>query len=322
MAPSREVKDWYAPTQTIKFIGRQLQANHPNSILGIDFGSTALRGGLLERDTHGFQPVENTETSQTGSYGKGDFPTACCPFKENPLDYLGKRAQSEPNNVQAKYLVYLLVGAEDNILSEYPLSAELRRMRGNKEFLAKCRAILVELLRRLKARIDEVCRKRYLTYSEVALTVPEQWAKPFQLLYISIFKEAFGWDDEETIHILAEADALAQYVMRTDADSLDDWNHVMFYDFGGHSMVGFDRYRYIRCVSTNGKLLVLPHVQNRETHRCLELHFRGQWRYFFSCASNPVIDTANHLNRNCWRRRDVVTLHQRTDLAQTRRAGH
>ncbi|KAK3322204.1 hypothetical protein B0H66DRAFT_194556 [Apodospora peruviana] len=209
------------------------------AILAIDLGSTAIRAALVDCETGAFQPVENREAEQLHIYNKGDFPNACCPFDDDVLDTLGDKALGMPRNLSAKYLMYLLADVDDNVMAQYPLSAELRQKRGDPAFLKICRTILVELLRRLKKRLDQVCETRALQYEHVVFTIPIQWEKPFQTQYTCIIKEAFGWQDKslmDKIHFMSEADALAHYMIQHEMHQLDDWEVVLFLDFGGHSM--------------------------------------------------------------------------------------
>ncbi|KAK3692162.1 hypothetical protein B0T22DRAFT_475125 [Podospora appendiculata] len=207
------------------------------AVLGIDLGSTAVRAALVDFVTQTLQPIQNLEVAQDSLFSKGDFPAACCPFSKNPLETVGEKALELPRNVSAKYLMYLLANADDSVLSKYPLSQELRERRGDPDFLATCRAILVQLLKDIRKRIDQICEKKLLAYTEIVLTIPIQWEKPFQTVYVSVVAEAFGWEDKlDSISVALEADALAHYVINEEQRELEDWQYVLFLDFGGHSM--------------------------------------------------------------------------------------
>ncbi|KAK3333328.1 hypothetical protein B0T19DRAFT_458502 [Cercophora scortea] len=216
--------------------GRDQKTKDP-AVLGIDLGSTALRAALVDFATQTLQPVQNLDVAQDSLFSKGDFPASCCPFSKNPLENVGEKAIELPRNVSAKYLMYLLANADDLVLEQYPLSHELRQRRGDAAFLATCRQILVQLLKNLRKRVDHVCEKKLLEYTEIVLTIPIQWEKPFQTVYVSIVAEAFGWEGkEDSISVALEADALAHYIINEEQRELEDWQYVLFLDFGGHSM--------------------------------------------------------------------------------------
>ena len=155
-------------------------------MLSIDPGSTAFRACLVTHETKESYHVENTELQQQAKHIQGDFSNACCPFEPDPLRYLGDAALSQPRNVSAKYLMYLLADVDDNILAKYPLSEELKAQRGNPEFLATCHRILVAMLKNLKTKIDEVCQLKCLEYTEIALSMPLQWNDPFEQEYLQV----------------------------------------------------------------------------------------------------------------------------------------
>ncbi|KAK3379629.1 hypothetical protein B0T24DRAFT_695468 [Lasiosphaeria ovina] len=218
--------------------GKSSESKPPSrAVLGIDFGSTAVRACFVPHDkSKVFQVIENPDSSISNIFNHGDFPTACCPFSDNPLESIGEQAVSNPYNVSAKYLMYLLADASDDVMERYPLSGELRNRRGDKAFLATCRKVLVCLMQQVKARVDEVAQSRRITYEEIVLTLPIQWEKVFQDQYVSIIKEAFEWQDMDRVHVITEAVALAHYMMEYEDHHLEDWDFVMFVDAGGHSM--------------------------------------------------------------------------------------
>ncbi|KAK3375200.1 hypothetical protein B0H63DRAFT_526473 [Podospora didyma] len=217
------------------------------AVLGVDFGSTSLRAGLIcPDDPHSrFYPVRNPTPDPNRPFSPGDFSTACTPFTDKPLEKLGNAATGEPGHVLAKYLMYLLANAQDHVMARYPLSKELRNKRGDQAFLTTCRAILVQLIKNLKQSVDAVCAAEHLEYTEIVFTLPVQWEKPFQTAYLDIIEEAFDWGEKmDHVHFIAEADALAHYVITTRAEVIEDedWDRILFLDFGGHSM-SFSLYR-------------------------------------------------------------------------------
>ena len=194
----------------------------------------------------------------SSSYNKGDFPAACCPLKPNPLETLGVDAFDEPDNIASKYLMYPVAGADDLLLRKYPISESIIALRHNAEFLALCRGILVELHKRLRTHIDVSCRLKNLVYEEIALCVPLNWDSSFLNEYLNIIKEVYpeicanGMDN---VHFISESDALAHYMLQhcIGEGRLDEeWDLILFLDFGGHTMVGISQ---IFCTRTLTKPL-------------------------------------------------------------------
>ncbi|KAK5654194.1 hypothetical protein OQA88_7625 [Cercophora sp. LCS_1] len=222
-------------------------------ILSIDVGSTAGREIFVEAgDPKAHVPIENTEGAAGSIFNKADMTTLCCPFKPDPLNWIGPRARDEPEAVSLKYLLYLLVDTDDKLLERYPMSERLRNMRGNAEFKQTCRAIIVEWLKQLRRKADTKADQRAIYYNKIVFTVPFNWTKPFQEVYLDMIEEAFpdqyAADEErgvargDNITIMAEADALAHYIIKAEWKSLQDWNTVLFIDFGGHSMASYPFY--------------------------------------------------------------------------------
>ncbi|KAK3366390.1 hypothetical protein B0H63DRAFT_89459 [Podospora didyma] len=209
------------------------------AVLGLHFGSTSLRAGLTaHRDPEGrFYHVRNHRPDLIRPWIVGDFSTACAPFEADYLGCIGNDAQARPRNVSAKYLMYLLTDFEDVVMAKHPLlPQELCKRRGDEAFVVICRAILVQLLKNLKQKIDAVCKSECLEYTEMVVTV--SWEKHFQVEYFSIIiEEAFGWTGKmDRVHVVAEADALANYVMTIQEEKLCGWDRILFLDFGGHCM--------------------------------------------------------------------------------------
>ena len=57
-------------------------------------------------------------------------------------------------------------------------------------------------------------------------------------IHTKIIREVFDWDDDpdKTFFIL-ESDGMANFILREDAAKLRNWELVLFFEFGGHSMV-------------------------------------------------------------------------------------
>ncbi|KAK3401243.1 hypothetical protein B0T20DRAFT_505497 [Sordaria brevicollis] len=219
------------------------------SILGIDLGSTALRAALVECEApHHRHPVQNSDVDSIREVGgpmsaMGDFPVACCPLHEtDPFAKIGAEALSEPGHISAKYLMYFLAKIKPEDMADYPLPQDLMTYHNDETFLEDCKEILARLLQGLKERVDAVAQRRGLFFEEIVLTIPAQWDTPFENAYEKIVEDVFAYTNEKNekikpkINFCGEADALARYVIIHEVQELQDWDVVLFLDFGGHSM--------------------------------------------------------------------------------------
>ncbi|KAK3340343.1 hypothetical protein B0H65DRAFT_577934, partial [Neurospora tetraspora] len=219
------------------------------SILAIDLGSTALRAAFVECEApYNYIPIQNRNAQANQDAGApvsgmGDFPVTCCPLDPNdPFARIGADAASEPGHVSAKYLMYILANVDDSVLADYPLPADLMTLKEDAQLREDCRTILAVLFGRLRERVDEYTKRRDLYFDEIILTIPSQWDATFEAIYESIVKEAFAYESkdgekiEKNVHFCGEADALARYIILHEEKELDDWEVVLFLDFGGHSM--------------------------------------------------------------------------------------
>lgn len=218
------------------------------SILAIDLGSTALRAAFVEcKDPHHCYPVQNVEHARNNRKtgvpftGMGDFSVACCPLADDPMAKIGAAAESEPGHISAKYLMYILAQVDDSVMADYPLSSGILDMKNHTELLDDCRVILGKLFHGLKERVDAFARKKRLCFDDIVLTIPAQWDSTFEKIYTAIIESVFTYDEDgkkvkKEVHFCGEADALARYVIIKEEGELEDWEIVLFLDFGGHSM--------------------------------------------------------------------------------------
>ncbi|KAJ4402425.1 hypothetical protein N0V85_005307, partial [Neurospora sp. IMI 360204] len=219
------------------------------SILAIDLGSTALRAAFVECEApYTYHPIQNRDVQANKDAGAtvacmGDFPVSCCPLDpSDPFARIGADAASEPGHVSAKYLMYILANVDDAVMADYPLPADLMALKGDAQLREDCQTILAMLFGRLRERVDDYTKRKHLFFDEIILTIPSQWDARFEAVYESIIKEVFTYENEEgakvkkDVHFCGEADALARYIILHEERELEDWEVVLFLDFGGHSM--------------------------------------------------------------------------------------
>ncbi len=118
--------------------------------------------------------IENAELQQSNSHNKGDFAAACLPFEslDVALGNLGTPALDMPDHVMIKFLLYLIVGIEDTLWRQYPLSNKLRALKGDAQFREKCRKIFVKWLGIARKRADEFCDITGYEYTDIVFTIP------------------------------------------------------------------------------------------------------------------------------------------------------
>ncbi|KAK3955273.1 hypothetical protein QBC32DRAFT_403453 [Pseudoneurospora amorphoporcata] len=192
-------------------------------ILAIDLGSSALRAAFVECEApYTCHPIHNRDVQANRDAGAavtcmGDFPVSCCPLDDdNPLGKIGVDAASEPGNVSAKYLMYILADVDDSVMADYPLPEGLMAMKEDAQLREDCETILGILFQRLKERVDDFAYRKRLCFDEIILTIPSQWDVRFEAIYESIVQEAFAYENEEgekvkhEVHFCGEADALAR----------------------------------------------------------------------------------------------------------------
>lgn len=64
-------------------------------------------------------------------------------------------------------------------------------MRGDGDFKDKCRAIIVEWLKQLRRKADIKAASKSFVYKKIVFTVPFNWTKPFQDIYLDMIADAF-----------------------------------------------------------------------------------------------------------------------------------
>ncbi|CCC05865.1 unnamed protein product [Sordaria macrospora k-hell] len=217
-------------------------------ILAIDLGSTALRAAFVECEApYTYHPIQNRDVDAVRQFGapvtcRGDFPVSCCPLRENPFDKIGADAVTDPGQISAKYLMYILAKVDDSVMADYPLPADILAMKDDDLLLSDCRTILAKLFSGLKDHVDDFTGRKRLCFDEIVLTIPSQWNATFENVYTSIIEDVFSYENEDgekmkkEVHYCGEADALARYVILNEENELEDWEVVLFLDFGGHSM--------------------------------------------------------------------------------------
>lgn len=173
----------------------------------------------------------------------GDFPVACCPLDPiDPLAKIGAQAVSEPGHISAKYLMYFLARIDPELMVDYPLPEDLMTHNEDEGFLEDCTEILSRLIKGVKERVHAIAQRKGLFFEEIILTIPAQWDTSFEDVYRPLVENVFTYTNEEDeqikpkIHFCGEADALARYVILHEGRELEDWDVVLFLDFGGHSM--------------------------------------------------------------------------------------
>lgn len=148
----------------------------------------------------------------------------------------------DPNrlSVSAKYVFYALTDTKDALLEQYPPVHHLVARKKDPVFKAKLRNAMVTLLSVLRDRALAVCRSKKLQVAKIGLTIPVQWTLEFEEVYRELVSEVFEIN-QDAIYFFTETEALARYLFKYHAAQMDpdgEHNAVLFFDFGGHNMVG------------------------------------------------------------------------------------
>ena len=199
-------------------------------ILGIDFGSSEFRVLLLDPE-HPKEPWSSDELV---------LDSTCSPLDPQFLSKFGEQVGGKPNNLSAKYLMYLLSDKSNEALKVYPLPDKILRNHGqNKNTFRK---ILVNFLAQVKEEVDEYVPKVVShTYNQnIVLTIPGHWQEDNALkaYYVSIVTEVFGdGNQSDNIRTIPDTEALAKYVRFYRPELVNDLEKVLFLDFGAHCLV-------------------------------------------------------------------------------------
>lgn len=204
-------------------------------------GSTSIRAFILSlMPSVESIEVENKARKHFGSKIElGDFTCEGYPFGTGPV-YLRDAPDPTRQAIKLKYGTYLLAGANDKLLTEYPLFQTLLRHKHNSWFLERLRQGLREAFETIYERVRDICRARKMKIVEIGLTVPAQWTLDFEDVYKKLVTEVFCIEPSK-VKFHFETQALAHYILRHHIHDIrqgDEFaNVVLFLDFGGHSLV-------------------------------------------------------------------------------------
>ena len=137
-----------------------------------------------------------------------------------------------------------MAGTDDDLLRQYPISEQLIEKRNDPGFLEVCRTLIIEIHSIVRAAIDHKCRRPGLGFDEIVITVPVNWGDAFQKAYLAVIRKVYNdvcTESMDNVHVIAESDAAMHYMLEHcvgGENRIDeDWNMLLFLDFGGHSMV-------------------------------------------------------------------------------------
>ncbi|KAK0619470.1 hypothetical protein B0T14DRAFT_566318 [Immersiella caudata] len=220
-----------------------LSASQPNMTevaLGIDIGSYGARAFMVEIDPpQSDHPRTYQVSSKRGNHRDdytfydADFPAAIT---------VRDVADGTLVEIPAKYAFYALTNGSDNLLKQHPQADELSRQHNNAVGRRQIEAGIGGLLTTIKEQVDTTCAVKRLRVGRIGLTIPAQWTLEFEDVYRRIVSPLFAHVQPSNIQFYTEAEALGQYLLREHWDELDPENKyagVMFLDFGGHCMNGF-----------------------------------------------------------------------------------
>lgn len=209
--------------------------------LGLDLGSYSTRACL--RTASGLEVVVENKDSMNpdNTYYAADFPSAIYPFDDVSLPvYLPDRDPGR-QETSAKYAFYVFARASDELLEEYPLAHHLTERKDDTTFKNQLRKGVVGLVTVVRNAALAICKSQRYRIVKIALTIPVQWTLDFEDAYRGIILEVFHDSDESDIAFFTETESLGRYLYKYyahDLDPDDQYNSLMFFDFGGHNMNG------------------------------------------------------------------------------------
>ncbi|KAK4450360.1 hypothetical protein QBC34DRAFT_494006 [Podospora aff. communis PSN243] len=208
--------------------------------LGIDIGSYGARAFMVEITAErGSNPHTYQISSKRGNHRDdytfydADFPSV---IKVRDLH------DATPVEIPAKYAFYALCPESDSLLKQHPQADQLSAQHNSAMGRRQIERGISGLLASIKEQVDAICTIKKLTVSRIGLTIPAQWTLEFEDAYRRILAPVFTQVEASDIQFYTEAEALGQYLLREHWDELDPnnkYNGVMFMDFGGHCMNGF-----------------------------------------------------------------------------------
>ncbi|RYP33739.1 hypothetical protein DL767_004606 [Monosporascus sp. MG133] len=223
--------------------------------LGIDLGSTSLRGRIVCPRTSKVIPVQNSQTgARSNRLTVGDFSVAAYPFGKSGKVYLGDDPDPERESVSLKYAFYILANGSDELLDQYQLLDKFRNRRHDPVLRKRLQQGLEQLFSRFFGRVKDVCKTRRVLITKIALSIPAQWTLEFTDVYKHVIARAARIVNTSAIEIffVTETQALAHFICSNYLDILilhpnrTGSEVFLFLDFGGHNMnsciyhVGYD----------------------------------------------------------------------------------
>ncbi|RYP64029.1 hypothetical protein DL769_006809 [Monosporascus sp. CRB-8-3] len=194
--------------------------------LGIDLGSTSLRGRIVCPRTSRVIPVQNSHTgTRSNRLTVGDFSVAAYPFGRRGKVYVGDDPDPERESVSLKYAFYILANGSDELLEQYPLLDKFRNQKHDPVLRKRLQQGLDQLFSRFFGRVKD-------------------WTLEFEDVYRDIVARAARIVNTSAIEIffVTETQALAHFICSKYLEILirhpsrTGYEVFLFLDFGGHCM--------------------------------------------------------------------------------------
>ncbi|RYO94230.1 hypothetical protein DL766_002260 [Monosporascus sp. MC13-8B] len=223
--------------------------------LGIDLGSTSLRGRIVCPRTSKVIPIQNSQTGpRSNRLTVGDFSVAAYPFGRTGKVYLGDDPDPERESVSLKYAFYVLANGSDELLEQYRLLDKFCSRKDDPVLRKRLQEGLDQLFSRFFGRVKNVCKTRRVLITKIALSIPSQWTLEFEDVYRDVISRAARVVNTSEIEIffVTETQALAHFICGKYLEILIQHPNgagsevFLFLDFGGHNMnsciyhVGYD----------------------------------------------------------------------------------
>ncbi|KAK3399778.1 hypothetical protein B0T20DRAFT_477616 [Sordaria brevicollis] len=222
--------------------------------LAIDLGSSGIRACLMPPE--GPEKVLMIHNSAHGNDSFTFSANGCVfgPVRPDDDKIYSENVDSDGQELVAlKYAFYILAGAKQTLLNEYPLIDKLKAEvdKNPAEMIERLRLGLLQMFHHviLKAKESIASSRNMWRIAKAIITIPSQWDLDFEKQYSAILGEAMNWtrvDSKDKIEFFFEPEGLAHFLLHSQLylneaiamSEAQEQRPCLVLDFGGHSMNG------------------------------------------------------------------------------------
>lgn len=243
--------------------------------------------------------IRPKEHSHRERFDAGDFPSAANFFAvDQPpqlcIGYIGDNPDQTPVKMFS-YMARIKVMRERGSMADKTLETEYRkkipqlerfylRFDGldenmQRRVMSHARKVFLAHLRHLRFESEALAASRGWEIKKVAATIPPNWDRWTQQLYILLLKLTWDSLDAEAITLLHESEAIGHWLLCLDKKTQEERpKRLILADFGGHTLVcickEYGTYRAYTppVVAASRSNLADP---SHQSHNVFEIHYRN-----------------------------------------------